>query len=135
MGSYSYYTQTVANFRRRSELRNRRRLAWLCTGFTRPSARGIRHEQHCFPGLKVGPFSSFANIGYYQNRVNPSTNVIFTLGRHTIVAGGGYSYTQLNITNNRTGIAQVKTKNFETFLEDEVNSSNVLETIKWTEQR
>ena len=42
-------------------------------------------------------------MGYYQNRLNPSTNVIFTAGKHTIVAGGGYSYTQLNITNNRTG--------------------------------
>ena len=67
------------------------------------------------PALKVGPFSSFANTGFYQNRLNPSTNVIFAKGNHTIVAGGGYSYTQLNITNNRTGIAQVTTKNFEDF--------------------
>ncbi len=62
-----------------------------------------------------GPDSAFVNTGYYQNRINPSTNVIFALGKHTIVAGGGYSYTQLNIKNNRTGIAQITTKNFETF--------------------
>ena len=36
--------------------------------------------------------------------------MIFTAGKHTIVAGGGYSYTQLNITNNRTGHAQVTVK-------------------------
>ena len=55
-------------------------------------------------------------MGYYQNRVNPSTNVIFAIGKHTIVAGGGYSYTQLNIDNNRNGDAQISTKNFSTFL-------------------
>jgi len=80
--------------------------------------------------LKVGPYSSFANMGFYQNRVNPSTNVIFTAGKHTIVAGGGYSYTQLNITNNRTGIAQIKTKTgFENFLQGKVGSSSVLESV------
>ena len=81
------------------------------------------------PGLKVGPYSSFADIGYYQNRINPSTNLILALGKHTFAFGGGYNYTQLNITNNRTGLAQIKTKNFETFLEDEAQSSSVLETI------
>ena len=81
------------------------------------------------PGLKLGPYSSFANIGYYQNRLNPSTNVIFALGKHTIVAGGGYSYTQLNITNNRTGIAQIVSSSFQKFLEDTVHSSSVLNSI------
>ena len=56
--------------------------------------------------MHIGPYSTFANTGYYQNRLNPSTNVIFTIGQHTIVAGGGYSYTQLNIENNRNGIIQ-----------------------------
>ena len=81
------------------------------------------------PGLKVGPYSSFADIGYSQNRLAPTTNVIFVLGKHTIVAGGGYDYTQLNIDNNRTGLAQVTAKNFETFLTDTVSKSNVLESI------
>jgi hypothetical protein len=81
------------------------------------------------PSLKVGPYSSFVNMGYFQNRINPSTNLIFSLGKHTIVAGGGYNYTQLNIKNNRTGIAQVSTKTFQTFLEGQAYKSNVLETI------
>jgi Carboxypeptidase regulatory-like domain/TonB dependent receptor len=84
------------------------------------------------PSLKVGPYSSFANIGYSQNRLNPSTNVIFTLGNHTIVAGGGYDYTQLNIDNNRTGLAQIDVKNFTSFLGDAVDKSNVLESIDST---
>ncbi len=81
------------------------------------------------PGLKVGPYSSFADMGFYQNRINPSTNVIFVKGNHTLVAGGGYSYTQLNIDNNRNGIEQIETKNFEDFLQGEVSSSNVIESI------
>ena len=90
---------------------------------------GFADSQVDSPSLKVGPFSSFANMGYAQNRLNPSTNLIFAWGKHTIVAGGGYSYTQLNIDNNRNGLAQVTTKNFTSFLEDAVSKSNVLESI------
>ena len=75
------------------------------------------------------------NMGYYQNRVNPSTNVIFTTGKHTIVAGGGYSYTQLNITNNRTGHAQVVVNGFDSFLQGQVRSSSVLQSIDTTTKR
>ena len=84
------------------------------------------------PSLSVGPYgteSTTANTGYFQNRLNPSTNVIFSLGKHTIVAGGGYSYTQLNINNNRWGIANVESKGFESFLEGDAYKSNVLDTI------
>ena len=69
-------------------------------------------------------------MGYHQNRLNPSTNLIFTLGKHTIVAGGGYSYTQLNITNNRSGIAEVNYRNFDKFLTGSVKSSNLIQS--WT---
>ena len=72
------------------------------------------------PGLYLGPAGvpgAFVDMGYYQNRVNPSTNLIFTAGKHTIMAGGGYSYTQLNITNNRTGHAQVVVSDFDDFLQ------------------
>jgi hypothetical protein len=79
--------------------------------------------------IKMGPYSSFANMGYFQNRLNPSTNVIFSMGRHTIVAGAGYSYTQLNIDNNRTGIAQVTAQTFQTFLQGNSYKSNVLQSI------
>jgi hypothetical protein len=131
MGSYSRYTQTVTNSGGDPNFG----VGAGASGYT--AAQGlpglnikeIATDSTVAPGLKVGPFSSFANIGYYQNRLNPSTNVIFAWGRHTIVAGGGYSYTQLNITNNRTGIAQVASKNFQSFLEDAAQSSSVLESI------
>ncbi len=82
------------------------------------------------PSLSIGPDSSFANTGYYQNRLNPSTNVIFTLGKHTIVAGGGYSYTQLNVKNNRNGLVSESVSNLTSFLEGATHSSSVLETLQ-----
>ena len=90
------------------------------------------------PNLNIGPAGvpgAFVNMGYYQNRVNPSTNVIFTAGHHTIVAGGGYSYTQLNITNNRTGHAQLVVGDFDSFLQGQVRSSSVLQSIDPTTNR
>jgi hypothetical protein len=84
------------------------------------------------PSVRVGPYSTESttiNTGYFQNRLNPSTNVIFSLGKHTLVAGGGYSYTQLNIENNRSGLANVETRSFVNFLEGNAYKSNVIESI------
>ena len=127
MYSYSYYTQTVdpgSNFG----------VGTGASGGYAPGLPGLLIKEFAAnntvaPGLKVGPYSSFANIGYYQNRLNPSSSVVFTVGRHTILAGGGYSYTQLNIDNNRTGIAQVTASTFQKFLAGSVHSSSVLESI------
>jgi hypothetical protein len=129
MFSYSYYTQTVpgGNFG----------IGTAAPGdapFAAPGMPGLLIKEMAAntslsPGLKVGPFSSFADIGYYQNRLNPSSSIVFSLGRHTILAGGGYSYTQLNIDNNRDGIAQITSASFQKFLAGSVKSSNVLETI------
>jgi hypothetical protein len=84
------------------------------------------------PALRVGPYSTESttvNTGYFQNRLNPSTNVIFLLGKHTLVAGGGFSYTQLNIENNREGMVNIEAKNFEDFLEGEAYKSNVIDSV------
>jgi hypothetical protein len=84
------------------------------------------------PALRVGPYSTESttvNTGYFQNRLNPSTNVIFLMGKHTLVAGGGYSYTQLNIENNRDGMLNVESKSFESFLEGGAKASNVIDSL------
>ncbi|GGG92695.1 TonB-dependent receptor [Silvibacterium dinghuense] len=130
MGSYSYYTQQVSSPSGDPTFGIGTGLA----GYAANKLPGLLMSEFAYdssasPGLKVGPYSSFANTGFYQNRINPSTNAFLTIGAHTIALGGGYNYTQLNIENNRTGLAQIKTKNLETLLEDEVQSSNVLETI------
>jgi hypothetical protein len=84
------------------------------------------------PSLYAGPHSTESttiNTGYFQNRLNPSTNVIFSAGKHTLVAGGGYSYTQLNIENNRNGMVNIETKNFETFLEGQSKAANEIDSV------
>jgi hypothetical protein len=84
------------------------------------------------PALAVGPYSTESttiNTGYFQNRLNPSTNVIFSIGKHTLVAGGGYSYTQLNIENNRNHRVNVEAKTFESFLQGKAYKSDVIDSI------
>jgi hypothetical protein len=130
MGSYSYYDQTLAGDPTLGTNYG------IGTGF--PGYAGglpgltlkeFGYKSSSDPSFKLGPASAFVNTGYYQNRINPSTNMIFSLGKHTIVVGGGYSYTQLNIENDRQGIAEISTKNFQTFLQGSAQSSNVLESI------
>ncbi|MFY9940448.1 MAG: carboxypeptidase regulatory-like domain-containing protein [Silvibacterium sp.] len=133
MGSYTYYTQQMSCS---SDPTCGINAAYpgAPAGQTFNFLPGLLLEQFAAdttasPSLKVGPYSAFTNMGYYQNRVNPRTNLILVLGNHTLSVGGGYSYTQLNITNNRTGIALVTATNFEDFLEGQTKSANVLDTI------
>jgi len=131
MGSYSFYHQTLAAD---PTLGANYGIGTGATGYASGILPGLdladfASTQEGTPGVTVGPYSAFVNTGYFQNRINPSTNLILSIGKHTIVAGGGYSYTQLNIENDRQGIAEVKTKNFANFLAGKVQSSNVLESI------
>jgi len=133
MGSYSYYTQDVA-------CGSDPTCGINATYPGAPASEkfnvlpGLLLEEFAAdttvaPGVKVGPYSVFNDMGYYQNRVNPSTNLILALGKHTLSLGGGYSYTQLNIDNNRSGLALVTARSFQTFLEDQSYSANALDTI------
>jgi hypothetical protein len=131
MAAYSYVTQTLAGD---PALGTNYGIGTGSPGYAPNLLPGLTLKEFGYksssdPSFDLGPDSAFVNTGYYQNRINPSTNVIFSLGKHTIVAGGGYSYTQLNIENNRQGIAEIKTKNFQTFLQGSAQSSNVLESI------
>ena len=135
--SYSYFNQTLTNGSGPANFGMNSATVPPSTGkgpFFQNTLPGLLLEdfpssQLDAPGVKVGPYSSFADMGFYQSRLNPSTNIIWVKGNHTVVAGGGYSFTELNIENNRNGIEQIKTSNFEKFLQGSVHSSNVLETI------
>jgi hypothetical protein len=72
--------------------------------------------------VTLGPNSNFANAGYFQNRWNPATNIIFSLGKHNLTAGTTYSYTQLNVRNRRVNQGTLATSNFVTFVEGQVRS-------------
>jgi hypothetical protein len=139
MGSYSFYNQSVAggNFGVGSAQTDNP-LNGL-SGLTANVLPGLVIKNFGYndlysPTANVGPASAFVNMGYYQNRVNPSTNLIYILGKHTIDVGGGYSYTQLNIDNNRAGIALITFHGLDNFLTGTVHDSNVLESsIKSTD--
>ena len=132
MGSYSMFQQTVGGGAYgvgSGYVQDPASPAYFAPGLPGITINNFADSNEYSPGFKLGPASAFTNMGYYQNRLNPSTNVIFTMGKHTIVAGGGYSYTQLNITNNRNGVVQVTVNGFDNFLKGRVHASNVIESV------
>jgi hypothetical protein len=138
MGSYSLFKQTVAGGTfgvGSGYVQDPLSPAYFSPGLPGITIKSFGDSSQYAPSLGLGPASSFTNMGYYQNRVNPSTNVIFTLGKHTIVAGGGYSYTQLNITNNRDGNIQMTVNSFDDFLQGRVHSASVVESIDTQSKR
>ena len=76
--------------------------------------------------LNIGPnaFSPGSNTGMFQNRVMPSGNALWLLGRHSLSMGGNYSYTQLNIRDRRTGTGQISTQDFGNFAQGNIAAQN-----------
>ena len=76
-----------------------------------------------FPGsnsiLNIGPNSEgqAPNTGAFQNRIQPSANAIWTLGRHTVSFGTSYSYTQLNTIDKRTGTGSIATEDLSAMVQ------------------
>ena len=131
--TYSYFSQTVTNGDGGNPNYG---VGATVPGGLAPGLPGINMKEFAVessasstPALAVGPYSTAIDQGFFQNRINPSTNVIFTWGKHTFVSGFSYSYTQLNVENDRTGHAELGTQNFATLLEGKVSSANVMESI------
>jgi hypothetical protein len=76
--------------------------------------------------LTTGPYSAFVDAGYFQNRLNPQSNLFYVIGKHNLAIGGSYNYTQLNIRNDRGGQGEVTTTSLQTLLTGAVKSSNYL---------
>jgi hypothetical protein len=72
--------------------------------------------------LNIGPDaeSQSSNTGMFQNRLSPSGNAIWILGKHTLNFGASYAYTQLNTIDKRTGTGTVATDDFSQFLQGQV---------------
>jgi hypothetical protein len=73
--------------------------------------------------LNIGPNAEgqSANTGVFQNRLAPSGNAIWMLGKHTVSFGANYSYTQLNTIDKRTGTGTVATDDFSQFVQGYVS--------------
>jgi len=69
--------------------------------------------------LNFGPNaeSQSANTGVFQNRLAPSGNAIWILGKHTVSFGATYTYTQLNTIDKRTGTGTVASDDFSQFMQ------------------
>jgi hypothetical protein len=69
--------------------------------------------------LNIGPNaeSQSSNTGVFQNRLSPSGNAIWLLGKHTVTFGGSYAYTQLNTIDKRTGMGTVATDDLSEFMQ------------------
>jgi Carboxypeptidase regulatory-like domain/TonB dependent receptor len=67
--------------------------------------------------LNIGPNSEgqASNTGVFQNRLMPSGNAIWTLGKHTVSFGVNYSYTQLNTIDKRTGSGTIATDDLSAY--------------------
>jgi hypothetical protein len=67
--------------------------------------------------LNVGPNAEgqAPNTGVFQNRLQPSGNVIITHGKHTVQAGLTFEYTQLNTIDRRTNTGTVATDDLSAF--------------------
>jgi hypothetical protein len=69
--------------------------------------------------LNIGPNaeSQSTNTGMFQNRLSPSGNAIWILGKHTLNFGASYSYTQLNTIDKRTGTGTVASDDLSQFVQ------------------
>jgi len=82
--------------------------------------------------LNIGPGGypgGFTRTGVFQNRWMPSSDVIWTAGRHTVTFGGSFSYTQLNIRNNKTDTGNITACNMSDFITGDVNCPASLQVI------
>jgi hypothetical protein len=69
--------------------------------------------------LNIGPNAEgqSSNTGAFQNRIQPSANANWILGKHTMSFGGSYSYTQLNTIDKRTNAGTIATDDFSQFVQ------------------
>jgi hypothetical protein len=58
-----------------------------------------------------------SNTGAFQNRIQPSGDAIWTLGKHTVSFGGTYSFTQLNTIDKRTGKGTIATSDLSAMVQ------------------
>jgi hypothetical protein len=69
--------------------------------------------------LNIGPNaeSQSSNTGIFQNRLAPSGNAIWILGKHTLSFGASYTYTQLETIDKRTGTGTIVSDDFSQFVQ------------------
>jgi hypothetical protein len=69
--------------------------------------------------LNIGPNAEgqSSNTGAFQNRIEPSGEAVWTLGKHTVSFGTTYSFTQLNTIDHRTNTGTIATSDFSAMVQ------------------
>ena len=69
--------------------------------------------------LNIGPNAEgqAPNTGVFQNRIAPSANAIWMLGKHTLNFGANYTYTQLNTIDKRPGTGTIATDDWSQMMQ------------------
>lgn len=66
--------------------------------------------------LSIGPTSNFSNTGFVQNTWEGTSNLNWEIGSHTLSFGANYDFTQLNILNRATQVANLEITTLANFL-------------------
>jgi Carboxypeptidase regulatory-like domain len=82
----------------------------------------IHNADNLFDGTYIGPSSSFANTGMFQNNFEGASSLQWVRGRHSLSTGFNFDYTQLNIINRNEQLASVNFADFPGFLQGQVCS-------------
>ncbi len=80
--------------------------------------------------LNIGPGAATQgpNTGVFQNRLQPSAQATWALGKHEVDFGGSYSFTQLNTIDRRTDTGTVATADFSQFVQGLVTPNDDFNT-------
>ena len=103
------------------------------SGFLTPSSVGINvlgrnlfpsinihNTDNLFDSTYVGPASSFADTGMFQNNFEVASSVQWVHGRHSVSTGFNFDYTQLNIINRNEQLASLNFADFPGFLQGQL---------------
>lgn len=100
-------------------------------GLSNPAANPGGVENLQFLTIGQGAASQGAFTGVFQNRIMPSANAIWMRGRHSLMFGGSYAYTQLNTRDERTNQGIISSADFSQFIQGLVTTNDDFTTTKF----
>ncbi len=81
------------------------------------SPNNVNFVENASLNIGQGSASQGGFTGVTQNRLMPSANATWNVGKHTVAFGGNFSYTQLNTIDNRTGNGIVSSADLGQFVQ------------------
>ena len=95
------------------------------------SPQNVNSVSDVFFNIGQGSVSQGAFTGVFQNRLMPAANATWILGRHTLTFGGSYSYTQLNVRDDKPNSGIISSADFSQFIQGLVDVNDDFTTTKF----